>query len=77
MAAAIFLNGNILQNHEHERLAEGYLSPMQCKHYQKYLDEYCLTTSRRNIAQGISKAIMLRVVQIKNRHSNRLLPMRR
>lgn len=39
----------------------------QCseKHYQKYLDEYCFRTNRRNTEQGIFKAIMLRVVQMK------------
>lgn len=30
------------------------------KHYQKYLDEYCFRTNRRNIEQGIFRAIMLR-----------------
>lgn len=40
----------------------------QCsnKHYQKYLDEYCFRTNRRNTEQGIFKAIMLRVVQNEN-----------
>ena len=39
----------------------------QCsdKHYQKYLDEYCFRTNRRNTEQGIFKAIMLRVVEMK------------
>ena len=39
----------------------------QCseKHYQKYLDEYCFRTNRRTTEQGIFKAIMLRVVQMK------------
>jgi len=39
----------------------------QCsdKHYQKYLDEYCFRTNRRNTEQGIFKAIMLRVVKMK------------
>ncbi len=39
----------------------------QCseKHYQKYLDEYCFRINRRTTEQGIFKAIMLRVVQMK------------
>ncbi|MBC7508301.1 MAG: transposase [Ferruginibacter sp.] len=39
----------------------------QCsdKHYQKYLNEYCCRTNPRNTEQGIFKAIMLRVVQMK------------
>ena len=41
----------------------------QCseKHYQKYLDEYCFRTNRRNTEQGIFKAIMLRVVKVKTK----------
>lgn len=30
------------------------------QHYQKYLDEYCFRTNRRNREQGIFKAIVLR-----------------
>jgi hypothetical protein len=39
----------------------------QCseKHYQKYLDEYCFRTNRRNTEQGIFKAIMLRAAKRK------------
>ena len=41
----------------------------QCseKHYQKYLDEYCFRTNRRNTEQRIFKTIMLRVVQSKTK----------
>ena len=41
----------------------------QCseKHYQKYLDEYCFRTNRRNTEQGIFKAIMLRVAKVKTK----------
>ena len=41
----------------------------QCseKHYQKYLDEYCFRTNRRNTEQGIFKAIVLRVVKLKTK----------
>jgi transposase-like protein len=35
------------------------------KHYQKYLDEYCFRTNRRNNENGIFKAIMLRTVKEK------------
>ncbi|MEO6843644.1 MAG: IS1595 family transposase [Ginsengibacter sp.] len=37
------------------------------KHYQKYLDEYCFRTNRRNTEQGIFRAIMLRVTQSKTK----------
>lgn len=39
----------------------------QCseKHYQKYLDEFCFRTNRRNTEQGIFKAIMLRAAKRK------------
>ena len=35
------------------------------KHYQKYLDEYCFRTNRRNTEQGIFKAIMIRAAKRK------------
>lgn len=37
------------------------------KHYQKYLDEYCFRTNRRNTEQGIFKSIMCRVVSMKTK----------
>jgi transposase-like protein len=41
----------------------------QCsdKHYQKYLDEYCFRTNRRNTEQYIFRNIMQRVVSIKTK----------
>ena len=41
----------------------------QCsnKHYQKYLDEYCFRTNRRNTEQYIFRNIMLRVVSTKTK----------
>jgi len=41
----------------------------QCsdKHYQKYLDEYCFRTNRRNTEQYIFRNIMLRVVSNKTK----------
>jgi transposase-like protein len=47
----------------------------QCseKHYQKYLDEYCFRTNRRNTEQGIFKSIMLRVVQLKTKTFKELI----
>ena len=47
----------------------------QCseKHYQKYLDEYCFRTNRRNTEQGIFKAIMLRVTQLKTKTFKELI----
>ncbi len=37
------------------------------KHYQKYLDEYCFRTNRRNTEQYIFRNIMQRVVSIKTK----------
>lgn len=47
----------------------------QCseKHYQKYLDEYCFRTNRRNTEQGIFKTIMLRVVKMKTKTFKELI----
>jgi transposase-like protein len=41
----------------------------QCsdKHYQKYLDEYCFRTNRRNTEQYIFRNIMSSVVSIKTK----------
>jgi len=36
------------------------------KHYQKYLDEYCFKTNRRNTEQGIFKALFLNIASIKS-----------
>lgn len=37
------------------------------KHYQKYLDEYCFKTNRRNTEQGIFRSIIGRVVKMKTK----------
>ncbi len=48
----------------------------QCsdKHYQKYLDEYCFQTNRRNTEQYIFRNIMQRVVSIKTKIFKELSP---
>ena len=47
----------------------------QCsdKHYQKYLDEYCFRTNRRNTEQYIFRNIMQRIVSIKTKTFKELI----